>query len=131
MAKKDISKADLRNTLKDRIIDFVNDTVTLDVLTLTGTIELKPEKKTADGKDTYEFNWDDIFKNIAAKLSETTAEVEVVAYTHAEWDQDSVNYLAKSADAKLEEAHGKTVGAAHEARMNALKAAAEAVEKLF
>ena len=129
-------KDDARNSLKDKIVHFINDTVTLDVLTLTGTIQLVVEKEVDDdgnAKNALEFKWDDMFQDIAAKLQANQANsgVSIVAYTHAEWDQDSVNFVATDADVKLVEAHGKTVGAAHEARMNALKSAVEAVEKLF
>jgi hypothetical protein len=78
------------------------------------------------------FNWDKIFEKVQTEMqSKTDNTVSIVAYTHAEWDQDSVNYVAKDADVKLVEAHGKTVAAAHESRLNAVKSVVEAVEKLF
>lgn len=125
------SKADAQNSLKQRIVDFINDTVTLDVITLSGSIELVTAKDAASG-DKEIFNWDNIFKKVQTGMQSTADNtVSIVAYTHAEWDQDSVNYVAKDADVKLVEAHGKTVAAAHESRLNALKSVVEAVEKLF
>jgi len=128
------SKAEAQNSLKQRIVDFINDTATLDVITLSGSIELVTDKDAAsdDQKDKEMFNWDNIFKKVQTGMqSKDDNTVSIVAYTHAEWDQDSVNYVAKDADVKLVEAHGKTVAAAHESRLNAVKSVVEAVEKLF
>lgn len=123
------SQAEAKISLKSKIAAFINDTVTLDVITLTGTIKLVAKE---DVEKDQTFKWDDIFKKVAEQLkADSSTEVSIVAYTHAEWDQDSVNYVAQGADVKLVEAHGKTVAAAHEARMNVLKASVEAVEKLF
>lgn len=127
-------KAETKKSLKTKITDFINDTATLDVLTLTGDITLVAPTDISDGSNSKEaFNWDNIFKNITKELKADPAKtkVSVVAYTHAEWDQDSVNYVAKGADADLVSAHGRTVASAHEARLNALKSVADAVEKLF
>ncbi len=128
------SKADAQKSLKKRIVDFINDTATLDVITLSGSIELVTEKDAAaaDKKDKEMFDWDKIFEKVQKGMqSKDDNTVSIVAYTHAEWDQDSVNYVAKDADVKLVEAHGKTVAAAHESRLNAVKSVVEAVEKLF
>lgn len=132
MAEDESTRETLLGTLKQKMKDFVKDTVTLDVLTLTGRIELvKPEDTTTANKKDI-FNWDNIFKNVADELKTgKSAAVSIVAYTHAEWDQDSVNYVDQNADVKLVEAHGKTVAAAHEARMNSVKSSVEAIEKLF
>lgn len=126
---KHSTKEDFNVSFKEKLIDFLNDTATLDVLTLSGTIELVASTQTPP-PDPDEFKWDDIFSNLAKQLKTKSTEVSIVAYTHAEWDQDSVNYVAAGADATLLEAHNKTVAAAHEARMNALRSVAEAIEKL-
>ena len=126
------SKEDATNSLKSKIAGFINDTVTLDVITLSGSIKLVTDAEATPANEQDIFEWDKIFEKVATELkADNSTEVEIVAYTHAEWDQDSVNYVARQADVKLVEAHGKTVAAAHEARMNAVKAAVEAVEKLF
>lgn len=133
MAKIDenATKDDARNSLKQRIIDFINDTATLDVITLSGAIELVTSGE-ASSKDKEMFDWDKVFEKVQTKMqTKGDSTVSIVAYTHAEWDQDSVNYVAKDADVKLVEAHGKTVAAAHESRLNAVKSVVEAVEKLF
>jgi hypothetical protein len=125
-------KENLKTSLKQKIIDFVNDTATLDVITLTGTIELVTDEEASSDTQKEMFDWDKIFEKVASKMKAAQdTSVSIVAYTHAEWDQDSVNYVAKDADVKLVEAHGKTVAAAHESRLNAVKSVVEAVEKLF
>lgn len=128
MAEKD----DLKTKLKEKIKSFITDTATLDVITLTGDIELVTEADTSGDPAKEIFNWDKIFEKVAKEMKTSqNSKVSIVAYTHAEWDQDSVNYVAKDADVKLVEAHGKSVASAHESRMNAIKSVVEAVEKLF
>lgn len=131
---EDSSKGDAKKSLKQKIIDFINDTATLDVITLSGAIELVTAADAAsdDKKEKEMFDWDKIFEKVQTGMqSSQDNTISIVAYTHAEWDQDSVNYVAKDADVKLVEAHGKTVAAAHESRINAVKSVVEAVEKLF
>ena len=128
------TKTDVMTALKKKVADFVEDTVTLDVLTTTGTIDLVlPKDKKNPKTDGKAFDWDAIFERVAAELKPDgdATKVSIVAYTHAEWDQDSVNFVASNADPDLVDAHGKTVAASHEARMKGLKATADAVGKLF
>lgn len=132
--KVNSSKVDAQTSLKQKIVDFINDTATLDVITLSGTVDLVTAADAAsdDKKDKEMFDWDKIFKKVQKGMqSSQDSTISIVAYTHAEWDQDSVNYVARDADVKLVEAHGKTVAAAHESRINAVKSVVEAVEKLF
>ncbi len=133
-ANKPMDAAGAKKSLKSKISDFINDTVTLDVMTLSGSIDLVKDAPDvpAARKEKDIFNWDAMFENVAKELKAgNDTKVKIVAYTHAEWDQDSVNYVAQNADVKLVEAHGKTVAAAHEARMNAVKAAVDTIGKLF
>jgi hypothetical protein len=130
----DSSRDEARKSLKQKIVDFVNDTATLDVITLSGSLALVTEQDgpTEANRHKETFDWDGIFKKVADGMKDADDNaVSIVAYTHAEWDQDSVNYVARDADTKLVEAHGKTVAAAHESRVNAVKSVVEAVEKLF
>ena len=94
-----MNKTEAKTSLKKRLSSFIEDTVTLDVLTLTGTIKTKVKSSVPDApadaeKPLDEFKWDDIFKSIAAdlKTDDKATEVSILAYTHAEWDQDSVNF---------------------------------------
>lgn len=130
--KNTSTRTEATASLKSRIAEFINDTATLDVITLSGSIKLVTDAEVNPQGDKDIFNWDEIFKKVATGLkADESTEVSIVAYTHAEWDQDSVNYVARDADMQVVEAHGKTVAAAHEARMNALKSAVEVVKKLF
>ena len=122
----------MKETLKSKFVNFINDTATLDVITLTGKLQLKTTANNQDGNDKESFDWDAIFKTIIDDMKvDENSTISVVAYTHAEWDQDSVNYIAENADKELVEAHTKAVASAHESRMNALKSIADAIDKLI
>lgn len=117
---------DTAKTLRTRIASFVNDVATLDVLTLSGRIDLvadqyDPAKKT--------FDWDTLFANVAAKMKAgDDSKLTVVAYTHAEWDMDSVNFVRQElseGDRALLTAHHAAVEAAQKSRFAAVKAVAE------
>lgn len=116
--------------IKELIAGFVEDVATLDVLTLSGTISLKPAPDVvndAEGNPTEakKIKWDAFFKDVVEKI-QTPAEgtqLNVVAYTHAEFDHDSVNfYRTADGDDGLAELHRKTVEAAAKARMEAVAA---------
>lgn len=130
-----MNKQQANETIQTRISDFLNDTITLDVMTLTGEIKLTADelKPNPNNAQVQEFQWDDIFSKVASQMTQLTADsaIQIAAYTHAEWDQDSVNFVATGADPKLVEAHGEMVSAAHEARMNGLKSIADAVKSVF
>lgn len=113
-------------TLKDKIKKFVGDVATLDVITLSGDIALVADQYNAAAK---KFDWDTLFTNIAAKMKTTgdTARLEIVAYTHAEWDLDSVNFVRKDlseGDKDLLAAHNAAVEAAQKSRFEAVKVVA-------
>jgi hypothetical protein len=112
-------------TLKSRIRNFVNDVATLDVITLTGDITLVANQYDPVAK---KFNWDDLFSSIAAKMKAADAsKLEIVAYTHAEWDLDSVNFVRKDlsdGDKDLLAAHNAAVEAAQKSRFEAVKVVA-------
>jgi hypothetical protein len=111
-----------RETLESRIKKFVNDVVTLDVLTLTGDITLVADQFDSTKKT---FDWDTLFTNIAAKMKVADAsKLDVVAYTHAEWDMDSVNFVRKElsvGDKTLIESHHAAVEAAQKSRFEAVR----------
>ena len=119
-------------TLKDRIASFVNDVTTLDVLTLSGNIELVAEQYSAAEK---KFDWDTLFTNVVAKMKATDeSKLTVVAYTHAEWDMDSVNFVRQElteGDKQLVEAHQAAVEAAQKSRFEAVKIVAGLLKVKF
>lgn len=109
---------------------FIDDMTTLDVLTLSGTIALKPEPKPLDGAagaggGAKEMKWDDYFKSIVEKLKtpDDSTRLEIVAYTHTEIDADSVNfYRTAGTEDALRDLHIRTVEAATKARLEAVAA---------
>lgn len=115
---KKVNKASIQTS----IAQFFEDVTTLDVLTLTGNISLVGDDGAMINDDGV-FSWDDMFKNIAAKLKAKDVNVSVVAYTHAEWDLDSVNFVTNSDEATqpLIEAHNAAVKAAQQSRFEAVK----------
>lgn len=110
------------DTLKNRIKEFVRDTVTLDVLTLTGDISLIADQYDSAKK---EFDWDKVFATAAAKMKVAgESKIEIVAYTHAEWDLDTVNFVRKElseGDKDLLAAHNAAVESAQRSRFEAVK----------
>ena len=62
-----------------------------------------------------------------------TNKLKVVAYTHAQWDCDSVNFVkegASESEQVLIESHRKAVESAHRVRYEALKFVGDAVKTL-
>lgn len=133
MPAEDKNPAKTKETIRDRIADFVADTVTLDVLTLTGTVTLEPKAGTSAPADA-KVKWDDLFKHLAAQMQAADSnKIAVVAYTHLEWDADSVNFVREGdgGDKALLDSHMAAVAAAQKARMDGLKTAAEIVQGFF
>jgi hypothetical protein len=122
-----------KEKLTTRVTKFLNDVATLDVVTLTGTVSLEGVQKGAD-KEQDPLNWDKLFENITAGMKANGAnKLEVVAYTHASWDCDSVNYIKSGltdAEVKLVENHNKAVEAAHRSRYEALQFIGKALGSL-
>ena len=118
----------MKESITDKIEKFLQDITTLDVLTLSGTIALRPEPKTenTDGEDgVKELKWDDYFKSVVEKLKtpDEKTKLEIVAYTHTEFDADSVNYYrAGDTEDALRDLHLKTVESATKARFEAIAA---------
>jgi hypothetical protein len=103
-------------TWVDKIRDSLEDIATLDVVTTTGNITLT----TADtGALT---NWEKLADKVSEKIK--AAEIEVVAYTHSQWDCDNFTHVKKDlsdAEKLLVETHNATVDSAHELRREAVK----------
>ena len=129
------NKEEMTTSISQKIKKFIDDTATLDVLTLSGKITLVAPKAQAGGQGANaakDLDMDKLFKDVLGKLqTKSTTEVSVVAYTHAEWDQDSVNYVAEGANPDLVQNHRETVSAAHDSRVKALASAADTIKNLF
>ncbi len=112
-----------KESIKSRIGSFFNDVATLDVLTLTGDITLVNANAT-DGTSG-EFQWDDLFKKVAEKMKASDdSKLSVVAYTHSEWDLDTVNFVTSEltdGTKDLLEAHNSAVKAAQLSRFEAMR----------
>ncbi len=119
-------KQDVNKKLGERLQKFLEDVATLDVLTLSGTIALEnADSNKNDKKPEDVINWDSLFKKVTDGMKPDAAnKLEVVAYTHAEWDCDSVNFVKNDASPAVQalvENHRQAVEAAHRSRYEALK----------
>ena len=98
------------------VADAIKDIATLDVMTLSGTINLTvPGGGANQGIDPTAF-----FERLKTEAVSGTT-IQVVAFTHKEADSDSVVYVRSDADSKLVSAHQEMVKAAEQARLDFLK----------
>ena len=122
-----------RNTLKDRFEKFIEDTATLDVVTFTGTITFNPATHVTAKADKKpgSFNFDTLFDDVVQQLKlAEKSQLQILAFTRAQWDMDSVNFVSKdasTADQKLIDAHQKAVESAQKSRFEAVKLVADFV----
>lgn len=127
----------------DKIQKAIEDTITLDVVTATGKIELKrpdPEEGAIEAGAAEAGNLaaaaaggvagaapqEHGFERIAAEVSYLVqnTQLEVVAFTHSEWDCDTFAFVKSDltpSEAKLVETHAATVAAAHDTRRKAVQ----------
>jgi hypothetical protein len=108
----------------EAIKDGIADSATLDVVTTSGTIKLDPQ--TGDGERDFE----ELFNQIAGKVKAADSDIKLIAYTHAEWDCDTVNFVTEEpseAELKLIQSHNAVVDAAHEKRRAAVQMLAEMI----
>ena len=115
------------DTIKTAAEDAVNDLTTLDVITVTGTIDISANVK--NGK----INLKNVYKDIVNNSKGTTnakAKMKVVAFTHLDFDCDSVNFAKENlteAQEMLLKAHRETVSVAQETRLAVVKMIKEVV----
>ena len=101
-------------SILSKIKDGFKDIATLDVATVTGTIQLT---NTADG-----ISWESLVNDDASKIQ--SANLNVVAFTHSQWDCDSVNFVKEEltpGEQELLLSHQNTVTATHETRRKAVE----------
>jgi hypothetical protein len=104
------------STWIEKIRESLDDIATLDVVTTTGNITLT----SADLGDVT--NWENLADKVSQKIK--SAEIEVVAYTHSQWDCDNFTHVKKDlseAEKLLVQSHNATVDSAHELRREAIK----------
>ncbi len=103
--------------LMDKINNIANDLATLDVITLTGDINLE---KVAN-QDTVDF--EKLYKNIGENVK-NSVNVDVVAFTHIELDCDSVMFVKRGigeSEKVLLEVHNETIKTAQETRLGVVR----------
>lgn len=121
-----------QETISDKIKKFVEDAASLDVLTLTGRIEfstapVQTEPESANQSKKLNFKWDGLFDRVIAGMApnaEAANKLTVIAYTHAEFDFDSVCFVQEglsTENKQLLAAHHAAVEAAQKSRFEAVR----------
>ena len=132
MANTDRKEKPLFNKIGDAVYAFIDDVTTLDVITLTGNIQVDIKALTdSTGK---EWKLNSLAEGMLTKIkaSDPAGEhLDFVAFTHYEADCDSVSYFQKEAPKDLLTAHNEAVKAAMASRSGLLEVATSLVGKLF
>jgi hypothetical protein len=113
--------------LKEVWLEFekgVKDLSTLDVVTLSGSIDLTSGQGTSPNLELSKLP--ELISN-AIKGGATKVNVKVVAFTHVEGDLDTTHFVETDANASLLEAHKEIVKTAHDARNSFLRMLKELV----
>lgn len=104
-------------------MSFISDLVTLDVITVTGTLKIKKDVISGTAEDDSNpdgqvIDFDTLFSRSSGKLV-IDADMEVVAATHIEIDRDTFTYVKQvlsETDKALLKMHMDSVNAASAAR---------------
>lgn len=104
-------------------MNFIKDLVTLDVITVTGTLKVKKDVISGDVSDNSNpdgqvIDFETLFSRNKGKLV-IDADMEVVAATHIEIDRDTFTYVKQTpsdTDKELLKMHMDSVNAASAAR---------------
>jgi hypothetical protein len=112
---------------------FLEDATTLDVITVTGNVEVLKSpgmikdkaQKTTDATARKEIDWTELIKQ-ALETGQTTAALKVVAATHIELDGDSLLFVSNEDDTiPLRQTHIDATVAAQKYREGIICALAE------
>jgi hypothetical protein len=101
----------------NKVAAEIKDLATLDVMTLSGTINLAV---TGAGGNSQGIDPTAFYERLKTEAASGST-IQVVAFTHKEVDSDSVVFVRSDADSKLLAAHQEMVKAADQARMDFLK----------
>ncbi|MCG8355717.1 MAG: hypothetical protein MI920_09120 [Kiloniellales bacterium] len=96
----------------DRIKNAGQDLASIDVVTVSGNIEVKLAGDKIDFKN--------MVKSIHQNVAKTTGTVHIVAFTHIDFDKDAVNFVKSGLtpeETPLISAHNDMVKTANEARL--------------
>lgn len=102
----------------------VEDLTTLDVVTLSGSIDLTGTQPAGAGLELKKLP--ELIEK-AIKGGSTSVSVKVVAFTHVEGDLDTTHFVQSDANASLLDAHTEIVKSAHDARNGFLRMLKELV----
>ena len=104
----------------NKVVDAARDISSLDVVTITGNINLKPH---IDESDSLKFQ--ELHKSLMNRMkTETEVTLDVLAFTHLDMDCDSTNFVRANLSAEqaaLVNAHNEMVKTAQETRAGIAK----------
>lgn len=107
------SLKDILTTLRN----VADDLTTLDVVTLTGTVKIAQQQ-------TGKIDLKALYQELSGAASSATSDIEVVAFTHIDFDTDTVNFVKTGAgegDRALLEAHQAMVKTSQDTRASVIK----------
>ena len=114
--------------LKEKVAEIVEDIATLDVLTLTGELTLT-EPKTENGRSRLDLS--ELYEALVQATqkrtqggTEVAATLEVVAFTHIDFDKDVCQFVKSNPDEAILKSHRDMVQASQDARRAVIEMAA-------
>ncbi|GAB4408530.1 MAG: hypothetical protein OHK0053_35280 [Microscillaceae bacterium] len=118
------------NQFKEKLGDMVADLSTIEVATFTGKLEISGQKLLKANERG--FNTKAVFEEIKSQVEgEATLKFKLVAYTHIDFDTDSVNFVKEDLSNEVKaliEAHRVMVEAAQNARRSVLNIIKEVLD---
>lgn len=121
-SNKVVTKESAGNSFWKRVGEFIENVATLDVVTMTGTIDLNVSQPNTT-PETSKNAWKNIIEQ--AKVV-NTSKVQAVAISHFEFDQDAVMFVSEDAvdnQKELLDLHNKTVDTAQKIRTQVVTSA--------
>lgn len=109
--------------LFDQIGEKLQDAVHIDVLTLTGKIQLNSAVVDQNGERVFKLG--KLYENLTSSVDPANASISVVAFTRVAPDYDTVNFADSDASEDKLKTHNEMVRSAQEARASFLKMIAD------
>jgi hypothetical protein len=113
-----------KTNLGEKIKAFIDDVATLDVVTLTGDISVELKKIKFD-------DLDNLTEEVITALKASKDNVRYMAFSHYEFDCDSVSYFNENCPETLLKAHSDTAASALDARRSMVKLVVENFSNLL
>ncbi len=119
--------------LVDGIANAVEDAAHIDVVTLTGTIELKTAivSEQSGNQTTHKFKLGSLYEKLAETAQSTNTNLKIVAFTRIDPDRDAVHFVGEGAPENLLTTHAEMLRSAEEARASFLKMLADLIPNPF